>query len=106
MKLGIILYSADAEAVWNALRLSNFSKNQGDEVSVFLVAKGVECENIGTDKYDIKGQMMEFHRNGGKILACGTCLKFRNMPGTEICPLSTMKDLYDIIKTHDKVVSF
>ena len=39
------------------------------------------------------------------ILACGTCLKLRNSPGTELCPLSTMKDLHELIRDSDKLVS-
>jgi hypothetical protein len=45
-------------------------------------------------------------RSGGKILACGTCIKSRNQEGTEMCPLNTMKDMYEIIKESDKVVTF
>jgi len=43
--------------------------------------------------------------NGGEIFACGTCLKIRNSEGTEICPLSTMNDLYKIVKESDKVIT-
>lgn len=44
MQLGIIIYSNDAETVWNAYRFANFSLNKGDAVKVFLLAKGVEYE--------------------------------------------------------------
>jgi uncharacterized protein involved in oxidation of intracellular sulfur len=50
--------------------------------------------------------MQAFVDNGGQILACGTCLKLRYSEGTELCPLSTMKDLHDIVKESDKVVTF
>lgn len=43
---------------------------------------------------------------GGEILACGTCLKIRGKEGTEMCPLSTMADLYQIVRESDKVVTF
>jgi len=43
---------------------------------------------------------------GGKILACGTCIKSRNQEGTEMCPINTMKDMYDIVKESDKIVTF
>ena len=39
--IGIVIYSNDTETVWNALRLANYSKNQGDTVSIFLLGKGV-----------------------------------------------------------------
>ncbi|MEK7734140.1 MAG: hypothetical protein AAB329_01700 [Pseudomonadota bacterium] len=43
---------------------------------------------------------------GGEILACGTCLKIRAKGATEMCPLSTMADLHQIIRESDKVVTF
>jgi len=105
MKLGIIIYSTDAETVWNAFRLGVFSLKEGEKVKAFLLAKGVECENLVNDKFNVKEQMQLFVDNGGEILACGTCLKIRNSEGSELCPLSTMKDLYEIIKDSDKVIS-
>ena len=106
MKLGIVIYSADAETVWNAFRLGVFSLKNGDAVKVFLLAKGVECESLDTDNFSVTGQMQEYVNSGGVILACGTCLKIRHSKGSELCPLSTMKDLYEIIRDSDKVISF
>lgn len=106
MKLGIIIYSDDAEVVWNAFRLGVFSLKEGDETNIFLLAKGVECEQILSDKFNVLEQMKLFVNNGGTIMACGTCLKIRNSEGSEMCPLSTMKDLYELIRDCDKTVSF
>jgi uncharacterized protein involved in oxidation of intracellular sulfur len=106
MKLGIVVYSTDAETVWNAFRLGVFALKQGDSVRAFLLAKGVECESLHTEKFPVKTQMQEFVDAGGSILACGTCLKLRHSEGTELCPLSTMQDLYELIRDSDRVVSF
>jgi uncharacterized protein involved in oxidation of intracellular sulfur len=106
MKLGIIVYSQDAETVWNAFRLGVYSLGQGDQASAFLLAKGVECQSLDGGQFKVSEQMQAFHDQGGQILACGTCLKMRHQEGTEMCPLSSMKDLYEMIKTSDKVVSF
>ncbi len=106
MKLGIIIYSTDAETVWNAFRLGVFALKEGDTVNVFLLAKGVECESLDTDQFPVTTQMKDLVERGGKILACGTCLKVRGSEGTELCPLSTMKDLYELVRDSDKVVSF
>ena len=106
MKLGIVIYSTDAETVWNAFRLGVFSLKLGDEVRAFLLAKGVECESLDTDAFKVTAQMQDFVHSGGAILACGTCLKIRHSEGSELCPLSTMKDLYEMIRDADKVVSF
>jgi uncharacterized protein involved in oxidation of intracellular sulfur len=105
MNLGIIIYSTDPEAVWNAFRLGVFSLKQGDIVKVFLLAKGVEAEKLSDEKFNVFDQMQLFVNEGGEILACGTCLKIRNREGSELCPVSTMKDLYEILKSSDKVVS-
>ena len=106
MKLGIVIYSNDSETVWNAFRLGVFSLNKNDEVSVFLIAKGVESESLDTANFRVTEQMRSFLGAGGKILACGTCLKIRHSEGTEICHLSTMQDLHDLITMSDKVISF
>jgi uncharacterized protein involved in oxidation of intracellular sulfur len=106
MKLGIVLYSSDAETVWNAFRLAAFALNQKDSVRVFLLAKGVESESLHSPQFPIKDQMQKFVDSGGVILACGTCLKLRHSEGTELCPLSTLQDLYAMVRDSDKVVSF
>ncbi|MHB9008394.1 MAG: DsrE family protein [Limisphaerales bacterium] len=106
MKLGIVIYSTDAETVWNAFRFGVFALKQGDSVQVFLLAKGVDCEKLNTKDFNVTGQMQSFVGTGGRILACGTCLKLRQSEGTELCPISTMKDLYDIVKESDRVLTF
>lgn len=106
MKLGIIIYSSDAETVWNGFRFGNFALKSGDTVKVFLLAKGVESESLDTDRFKVTEQMKALVDSGGEIYACGTCLKIRNSNGSEICPLSTMKDMYEIVKESDRVVTF
>ncbi len=105
MKLGIVIYSDDAETVFNGFRLANFSLKKKDEVKVFLLAKGVESESLTTEQFNIKNQMESFIKNNGEIYACGTCLKIRNSAGNELCPTSSMADLYKIINESDKVIS-
>jgi len=54
MKLGIVLYSNDAENVFNAFRLGLFALKKSDDVTTFLLAKGVECEldvQLGFEHY-------------------------------------------------------
>jgi sulfur relay (sulfurtransferase) complex TusBCD TusD component (DsrE family) len=105
MKLGIVIYSTDAETVWNAFRLGVFALKQGDVVKVFLLAKGVECESLDTAQFKVTELMQALVAAGGQILACGTCLKLRHSEGSALCPLSTMKDLYEMIRDCDRVVS-
>ncbi len=106
MKIGIVIYSNDSETVWNAFRFANFALKEGGGVKVFLLGKGVECESIDTDKFKVTEEMKTLVDNGGEIFACGSCLKIRQSEGSEVCPVSTMKDLYEIIKKSDKVVTF
>lgn len=106
MKLGIVIYSSDPETVWNAFRLGAFALTEGDQVRAFLLGKGVEAETLDSDRFKVKAQMKAFTHSGGSILACGTCLKIRQAEGTEMCPVSTMSDLYDLIGDSDKVISF
>lgn len=106
MQIGIVIYSNDPETIWNAFRLANFSLKEGNNVKVFLLAKGVECETLDSEKFQIKAQMQNISDNGGKILACGTCLKIRQSEGSEMCPISTMKDLHDLVIESDKIITF
>lgn len=106
MKIGVIISSNDAETCWNALRYANFCLGQKDEVKVFLTGKGVEYQAVGTKKFNTLEQARKFLASGGKILACGTCIKSRGQEGSETCPVNTMKDMYEIIKESDRVVTF
>ena len=107
MKLGVCIYSNDAESVWNAFRFGNYAiKHSSDEVQVFLLGKGVEAESLDNDQFQITEQMSALVAAGGKIMACGTCLKARQSEGSDICPLSTMQDLYRMVVECDKVLTF
>ena len=106
MKLGIVIYSDHPETVWNACRLANFSLKKGDQVKIFLMAKGVEAESLSNNQYDIIGLLEKFIKSNGEIYACGTCLQIRKQDSTELCPMSSMADLYDIINQSDKIISF
>lgn len=106
MKFGIVITTTEPETVFNALRLANFAAKEGDQVGVFLLGKGVEMDHIEDERFNVRGQAESLLQAGGTILACGTCLKLRNSEGSELCPISTMKDLYQLIKNSDKVVTF
>jgi sulfur relay (sulfurtransferase) complex TusBCD TusD component (DsrE family) len=105
MKLGMIITQTDPETVFNALRLALYSLEQGDEVRIFLSGRGVEIDQIEDIKFDVKNQAQKVLDAGGQFLACGTCLKLRNSKGSEICPLSTLKDHYEIMRDSDRLVT-
>jgi uncharacterized protein involved in oxidation of intracellular sulfur len=106
MKLAIVISTNEPETVFNALRLGNFATKEGDDVGIFLVGKGVELDRIVDNQFDVRAQSETFLNNRGRIMACGTCLKLRESGGSDLCPLSTMKDLYELIRDADRVVSF
>jgi len=104
MKLGIILNTNYPETAWNALRLGDKALGVGNEVRMFLLGSGVEIENIEDKAFDVAGALSSFLDSGGKLLACGTCLKVRHQ-GAGACPVSTMAQLVEMISGSDKVVS-
>jgi len=106
MKLGIVLSHTQPETVFNALRLANYSLKQGDTVKIFLVGQGVELDRIADPKFDVRAQAQAVLAAGGQFLACGTCLKLRDSAGSEICPLSTLKNFYEIVRDSDRLVTF
>lgn len=106
MNIGIILSTNDAEEVWNAFRFGNVALKENHAARVFLVNKGVEAEDIKSDRFPVKEQMQTFVEDKGEILACGTCMKNRQKKESNFCPLATMKDMLDIVTWCDKLVTF
>ncbi|MDO8539689.1 MAG: DsrE family protein [Opitutaceae bacterium] len=106
MKFGIVLSHTEPETVFNALRLANYSLKQGDTVKVFLMGKGVELDQIDDARFNVREQAQAVLAAGGQFLACGTCLKLRSSAGSELCPLSTLKDLYELVRDSDRVLTF
>jgi len=105
MKLGIILYSNDPETVYQAFRLGLFALKKNDSVDVFFLAKGVECESLDNKDFNVTDQIKDFINQGGRTFTCTSCLKIRQKGATDICPLSTMADLYRIIAESDRVIT-
>lgn len=106
MRLGMIITQTDPEAVFNALRLALYSLEQGDEVRIFLSGKGVEIDKIEDPNFNVKEQAQNVLDVGGEFLACGACLKIRSSEGSEVCPLSTLKDQYEVVRDSDRVITF
>ncbi|WP_217362493.1 DsrE family protein [Flavobacterium sp. M31R6] len=104
--IGIVVYSNDVETIWNAIRFANFSKKQGDTVSIFLLGKGVELDNLVKTEKDLKEQTDAFLDNGGTILGCGTCLQSRNYDSPKVCKFSSMKELYQLVRENKIVMTF
>jgi len=106
MKIGIILETKDDEKAWNAFRFAVTSKKLGHEVKVFLMGEAVECEGLTHAKYNVDEQLKAFISVGGELLACGTCLKSRQLEDLTTCPVSTMVDCVNMVVWADKTVTF
>ncbi|MFQ5925394.1 MAG: DsrE family protein [Dehalococcoidia bacterium] len=104
MRLGIIVNTNDPETAWNALRLGSEALSTGNEVNLFLLGAGVEIENIKDEAFNVAAALTSFSEDGGKLMACGTCLSLRDR-GAGVCPISTMSELVKMISDSDKVVT-
>ena len=78
MKLGIVVYSDDSESVWNAFRLGVFALKKGDSVGAFLLAKGVECESLNTEKFKVTDRC----RHSSALVAGSLRAGLASRPGT------------------------
>lgn len=107
MKLGIILQSNKPEHAWNTFRLGITALKANHQVEIFLMNEGSELEAIPDSKdFDISVKVAEFKELKGEIYACGSCLKVRGKEENNICPVSTMSDLLNMVEMSDKVLVF
>ncbi len=60
MKVLFIIATDDGETIYNAMRMANVGVEKGDEVSVFMLGKGVLFERSGNREYDVMEQMEKF----------------------------------------------
>jgi uncharacterized protein involved in oxidation of intracellular sulfur len=107
MKIGIVISTNDPEVVWNAFRFGNVSLQENHEVKIFLMNKGVEIEEIKSERFNVKEQMDSFIKKNGQMIACETCLLVtRQKEGFNLCPLATLKDLLRLVGEVDKILTF
>lgn len=111
MKFAIIVSSNDPETVWNAFRFAITSLVYENDVTVFLLGKGVETPTLSTLRFDVSEQVQLFQENGGTMIGCGVCCETRKdtMPTLVDdldCELGSMQQLYAIVDEADKVLTF
>ena len=106
MKIGILLSTNDPEEVWNAFRFGNVALKGNHEVRVFLVNKGVEAEDVKSERFNVREQLQIFVDNKGELLACGTCMKNRQKESSNFCPIATLNDMLEIVQWSDKLLCF
>ena len=59
-KVLFIISTGDGETVYNAMRLANVGMKKGDEVSVFMLGKGVLFEQAGSEQFKVMEQVNNF----------------------------------------------
>ena len=60
MNVLFIISTEEAETVYNAMRLANVAVKKGDEVSVFMLGKGVLYEQGEHGQFNVMGEMNQF----------------------------------------------
>jgi uncharacterized protein involved in oxidation of intracellular sulfur len=60
MKLLVIISTDEAETIFNAMRLANVGVQKKDEVSVFMLGRGVLFETVQDPRFDVQGEMEKF----------------------------------------------
>jgi uncharacterized protein involved in oxidation of intracellular sulfur len=59
-----IISTDNGETIYNAMRLANVAVDKGDQVSVFMLGRGVAYETSGDDTFDVVGQVSRFQEEG------------------------------------------
>jgi len=59
-KILFIISTDDSETIYNAIRLANVAVNKGDEVSVFMLGKGVLYEKSSSEQFNVIEQVNQF----------------------------------------------
>ncbi len=61
MKIIFIISTDESETVYNAMRLANVGVQHGDEVSVFMLGRGVLFEKSSQGSaFDVMGQINKY----------------------------------------------
>jgi uncharacterized protein involved in oxidation of intracellular sulfur len=60
MNVLFIISTDDAETSYNAMRLANVSVKKGDDVSVFMLGKGVLFEKSSNEEFNVMEQVNQF----------------------------------------------
>jgi len=55
-----IIETDDGESIYNAMRLANVGVKKGDQISVFMLGKGVLFEKSSTEQFNVMEQMNQF----------------------------------------------
>ena len=60
MKILFIISTDDGETIYNAMRLANVAVQKRDEVSVFMLGKGVLFEERSSEQFNVMAEIEKF----------------------------------------------
>ena len=60
MRVLFIISTDEGETIYNAMRLANVAVKKGDEVSVFMLGKGVLFEKSGSEEFNVMQEVNQF----------------------------------------------
>lgn len=60
MNMLFIIASDDGETIYNAMRLANVAVQKGEDVSVFMLGKGVLFEQSSTEQFNAMQEIEKF----------------------------------------------
>jgi uncharacterized protein involved in oxidation of intracellular sulfur len=60
MNVLFIISTDDAETAYNAMRLANVAVKKGNDVSVFMLGKGVLFEKSSNEPFNVMEQVNQF----------------------------------------------
>jgi uncharacterized protein involved in oxidation of intracellular sulfur len=60
MKLLFVISTDDAETAYNAVRLATVAVKKGDDVSMFMLGKGVLFEQNSNEQFNVMEQLQQF----------------------------------------------
>ena len=87
MKLAMVISQTSPELVFNAFRLANFSRKEGDEVKVFLLAEGVELDSCKATSSTSGGRRRVSSRRVGRSSPAGRASKLAQLARVGVVPL-------------------
>lgn len=103
------------DVTWNALRLADTLRKNGQEVRIFLMNDSVDlardaCKVPENYDQDLTQMLKSLIINGVLVKVCGTCMArcgiHRNQPYFEGAEKSTMGELANWVVDSDKVLTF
>ena len=105
MKVAMIICQETPEVIWNAFRLANMMLEGMEDVSIFLNGPSVKYEQSDSEQFPLKELAKIFTLSEGQLFACGKLLELHGVK-EGYHKRGTQKNLYDLVKESDKIVTF